>query len=254
MQSPSDQNNQKRESVYHSGSTTFKEGDAQIQKQPNQSIVLNQKGSLSFVGLALVLMMSTYFLTVILNQKQRNLEARERTQLYLCAKEALTKEEEHFKRMALLNQSLLASFLLMKSPVPAIAQAAKLTHEAQKVAQTVLQVSHLKQLGSLSHCHAGNKAQWAIQTTYGPSPFIKRGITGQAIARVNKCQYLLFPNIKKVRPSTLFALQLKRENQTADISWQTKEASLNLKSSFGSLSYSQLLLHSKRSLSTTIKN
>lgn len=254
MQSPSSQNHQKRESVHHTKPKALKEGDPDIQKQPCQSSLLNQEGSLSFVGLALVLMMSTYFLTVILNQKQRNLEAKERTQVYLCAKEALTKEEKHLKHMALLNKSLLASYLLMKSPIPAVAQAAKASHEALKLSQTILHVSHVKQLSSLTHCHSGNRAQWAIQTTYGPSPLLKRGITGQAIAKVDKCQYVLFPNIKRVRPSTLFVLQVKRENKAAEISWQTKEASLNLKSSFGSLSYSQLLSHSKKSLNTTITN
>lgn len=200
-----------------------------ISKKSYAPIIGNNKGSLSLVSLAVLLMVISYFLTIILDKKRSNQEAKARSEVYLCIKSGLKLEKNYINKMDVFNKGLLSSFLLMKSPIPYVSQAAKITHSTLKVTQQMFHVSHLKQLYELSHCRLENKSQWFINQLYSSTPFLKRGLSGQAIKKVEQCQYIFFPSLKQMRPSKYFTLNVKRVKEKDQLNWKSKEASLNWK-------------------------
>lgn len=198
---------------------------------------MKQDGYINILGLLFCLLISSFFILQLLNKYQRNQEIKARAQVFLCAKEHSSFLRSYLKRMARLNQAILASYLLQRSPIPAVAAAAKAAHKTSVIAQYGVHVSFLKNQLTAKHCHWFQRSLWVKTQPYSNSPWLKRSSTGVAKLKEKKWSVRYPPQVKKLRPSRYFYLKSEFEVSSAlshKIQVEAKEVSWPLSSSYGS--------------------
>lgn len=168
---------------------------------------MKQDGYISMIGLLACLLISSFFILQILQKYQRNQEVTVKVQVLLCAKEHSSLLRKYLKNMARLNQSILTSYLLKHTPVPAISKPAKIAHKASKLIQYGVHISFLKNQIETKHCNWTQKALWAKSQPYSQGPWLKRTVTGVAKLKEKKWFIIYPPQLKKLRPSRYFYLQ-----------------------------------------------
>lgn len=190
---------------------------------------MKQAGYINMIGLLSCLLVTSFFMLQILNKYQRNKEIAARAQVFLCAKEHNSLLRSYLKNMARLNKSIMASYLLKHSPIPAVASAAQIAHKASILVQYGVHVSFLKNQLSGQHCSWSQRALWAKSQPYSNGPWLKRFSTGVAKLKEKKWSTKYFPNISSIRPSHYFFLENKFELTSplsSEIKTSPKEVSL----------------------------
>ena len=166
----------------------------------------------------------------VLKKYQRNQEIKARVQVLLCAKEHSSILRKYIKRMARLNQTILASYILQRSPIPALSSAAKATHKISIVVQYGIHISFLKNQLTSRYCSLSQRALWAKSQPYSNGPWLKRFTTGVAkLKEQKKWTVKYFPNFSQIRPSRYFYIKNSFEASSAltpDLRAAAKEVSL----------------------------
>lgn len=202
---------------------------------------MKRGGYIHMGALLCCLLITSFFLLQLLKKFQRNSEVVARTQVFLCAKEHSSFLRNYLKKMARLNQSILANYILQRSPIPAVSAAAQVAHKASILVQYGVHVSFLKNQLTSQHCSWSQRALWVKTQPYSNGPWLKRFSTGVAILKEKKWSTKYFPKLSKIRPSRYFYLENKFEQSSAisaQITAKAKVVSLPLSSSSGPPSFS----------------
>ena len=200
------------------------------------TVLANDKGEISFLGVLLILMTMSLSFLLVLKQLDSLKDFKERSNKHLCFKYLHIKTLNYLRNMAVANQTIQAGYTA--SLFPPTRPLGKSMESGGKLYQSLMHASYLKNIAFSKHCNLIEGFYFAKKLPYqmlGKLIF-KRGPTGTALLKRKKWNitFLFYPiKLKEESIKVTYSVANAFSSPSSEISHKMKLDFSTFKPFFG---------------------
>jgi hypothetical protein len=195
---------------------------------------MNNKGSISIIGLMITMLIIAYSFINLSSSLQSYINLKFKTKAYLCTKYTIKQIDSYYTNINNISYLIKAAYYAQFIPEPTISSSAKLSHKVLTLSQTGIHFSFINKLRKNKYCKWQSTAKIVlappVKTKSGL--FLKTDQTGAAVLKEDWSGHLIFvaPSpLDKFKDSLAIKLRIRSNKSKSITKFKIKAKELSLK-------------------------